>query len=303
MKHKPTLSLGRFVPACQPFIVCAVTLITGCNTTSPVESTTANSPNSNVQVASGALSASNTFPLGADAHPHIPGAHGGIIVPIGADSFHAEAVIEKSGNLRLLLLGKDESRIQEVDLQSLKAYVKATTETDATPIELVATPQEGDASGKTSQFVGQLPDAVIGKPIDVTIPNLRIGEERFRVGFSTAAKSNDVSHETMMPAAIPTNAERDLYFTPGGRYTAADIQANGNLVASKKFKGVMSAHNMSPEKGDRICPVTLTKANPKFTWIINGKSYEFCCPPCVDEFVRIAKESPEQLKDPEHYIK
>ena len=284
--------------------VCVVTsLAVGCNNTSPVESTAANSPNSTVQVASGVLAANNSITNGSDAHPHIPGAHGGIIVPIGADSYHAEAVVEKSGSLRLLLLGKDESRIQEVDIQSLKAYVKAISDTDATPIELVATPQDGDTQGKTSQFVGQLPEAVIGKPVDVTIPNLRIDDERFRVGFSTAKSSDDSAHEAVMPAAVSTKAEQDLYLTPGGKYTAADIEANGKVAASKKFKGMMSAHNMNPEKGDRICPVTLTKANPKFTWVINGKPYEFCCPPCVDEFVRIAKESPDQLKDPDQYVK
>lgn len=281
--------------------VAIMAFATGCTETSPIETTTSNSPNTNVQNASGGLSASNSIAVDTEAHPHIPGAHGGIIVPIGADSYHAEAVVEKSGSLRLLLLGKDESRIQEVDVQPLKAYVKAANEADATAIELVATPQEGDTSGKTSQFVGQLPEAAVGKPIDVTIPNLRIGDERFRVGFSTAAQAN--THETGMPAGVPTGAEHDLYLTPGGKYTLADIQANGNMVASKKFKGQMSAHDMNPEKGDRICPVTLTKANPKFTWIINGQSYKFCCPPCVDEFVRIAKESPDQLKDPDQYVK
>lgn len=60
---------------------------------------------------------------------------------------------------------------------------------------------------------------------------------------------------------------------------------------------------MNPADGDRICPVTLTKANPEFTWIIDGKSYQFCCPPCVSEFVKMAKEEPEKLKAPEEYVK
>ncbi len=29
-----------------------------------------------------------------EVHPHKPGSHGGIIIPIGSDSYHAEAVIE-----------------------------------------------------------------------------------------------------------------------------------------------------------------------------------------------------------------
>ena len=283
----------KYLLICANLILMGVAtiVIVGCENSTPVQSTTTESPNSTVQVADVTPSASSSNSGGGDQHPHIPGAHGGIIVPIGADSYHAEAVVEKSGSLRLLLLGKDESRIQEVDIQPIKAYIKATSETDATAIDLVATPQDGDTTGKTSQFVGQLPEADIGKTIDVTIPNLRIGDERFRVGFSTSVEAKTAQHDSAMPMAVSTDEERELYLTPGGKYTEADIKANGNVIASKKFKGMMSAHNMNPKKGERICPVTLTKSNPNFTWVINGKPYEFCCPPCVDEYVRIAKET------------
>jgi len=60
---------------------------------------------------------------------------------------------------------------------------------------------------------------------------------------------------------------------------------------------------MNPKQGDRICPITETKANPKFTWVVDGKSYEFCCPPCVDEFVKTAKASTDPLPEPETYVK
>ena len=233
-----------------------------------------------------------------EEHPHIPGAHGGIVIPIGSDSYHAEAVIEKDGQFRLLMLGADETRIQEVDVQSVKAYIKATGETDATPIEMKAVPQDGDASGKTSQFVGKLPESAIGKAIDVTIPNLRIGTERFRVGFTTAVQL----HDSSMPAAITGSEEQKLYFTPEGKYTQADIDANGKLSAGAKFRGFMSKHDMSPKPGDIICPVTFTKANPKIEWQVDGKKYLFCCPPCVDEFVRMAKEEADSLKPPGDYI-
>lgn len=231
-------------------------------------------------------------------HSHIAGAHGGIVIPIGSDSYHAEAVIEKDGQFRLLMLGADETRIQEVDVQAVKAYIKAAGETDATPIEMKAVPQDGDASGKTSQFVGQLPESAIGKAIEVTIPNLRIGTERFRVGFTTAVQRQDNS----MPAAVSGAEEQKLYFTPGGKYTQADIDANGKLSAGAKFRGFMSKHDMSPKPGDIICPVTFTKANPKIEWQVDGKKYLFCCPPCVDEFVRMAKEEPGSLKAPGDYV-
>lgn len=232
-------------------------------------------------------------------HAHKPGSHGGVIVPIGTDSYHAEAVVEKGGTFRLLTLGKDESRIQEVEVQPIKAYVKVVGQPDAVPVELSATPQEGDMHGKTSQFVGQLPEELTGKPLEVTIPNIRINGERFRVGFTTQT----AAHEEEMPASLPGAEEQALYLTPGGKYTEADIAANGTMTASQKFKGVISSHDMKPKQGDRICPVTMTKANPKFTWVIDGKPYQFCCPPCVDEFVKLAKEQPEEVKVPDTYVK
>lgn len=231
-------------------------------------------------------------------HPHVPGAHGGVIIPIGADSYHAEAVVEKDGKLRLLMLGADETRINEVEIQPVKAFVKVTGEADSVAIDLIAVPQVGDAEGKTSQFVGTLPESAIGRSIDVTIPILRIGMDRFRVGFTTAVQA----HDSGMPAGVTGEEEQKLYFTSAGKYTDADIKANGGQTASAKFRGFMSKHDMNPKPGDMICPVTHTKANPVVAWQINGKKYTFCCPPCVDEFVRMAKEEPESVLEPEDYV-
>ena len=97
--------------------------------------------------------------------------------------------------------------------------------------------------------------------------------------------------------------ERDLYLNPAGKYSESDILANGSKVRSEKFADFIPAHNLHPEIGDAICPITLTKANPKCTWIIGGKTYQFCCPPCIDEFLLLAKEYPEEINDPESYVK
>ncbi len=67
-------------------------------------------------------------------------------------------------------------------------------------------PQDGDAPGKTSQFLGKLPEGAIGKAIDGTIPNLRFGTERFRVGFTTAVES----HDSGMPAAVTGDEEQNF---------------------------------------------------------------------------------------------
>ncbi len=106
-----------------------------------------------------------------------------------------------------------------------------------------------------------------------------------------------------MPAGVDADEERALYLTPGGLYTEADIKANGSMTASDKYKGKMAKHDMKPKAGDKICPITMTKANPKFTWIIGGKTYEFCCPPCIDEYVLLAKTSPKEVLDPNEYVK
>ncbi|MBN8644088.1 MAG: hypothetical protein J0L61_02475 [Planctomycetes bacterium] len=106
-----------------------------------------------------------------------------------------------------------------------------------------------------------------------------------------------------MPAGVDADEERALYLTPGGIYTEADIKANGSVTAGEKYKGKMAKHDMKPKAGDKICPITMTKANPKFTWIIGGKTYEFCCPPCIDEYVLLAKTSPKEVLDPSEYIK
>lgn len=120
-----------------------------------------------------------------------------------------------------------------------------------------------------------------------------------------AASSAKVGHDgdDAMPAGVDADEERALYLTPGGIYTEADIKANGSVTAGDKYKGKMAKHDMKPKAGDKICPITMTKANPKFTWIIAGKSYEFCCPPCIDEYVLLAKTSPKEVLDPSEYVK
>lgn len=102
--------------------------------------------------------------------------------------------------------------------------------------------------------------------------------------------------------ATPDAQEHELFFTPGGAYTQADIDANGKQTPIDKYRGVMPQHDLHPAKGDYICPITQTKANPKFSWVIGGKTYYFCCPPCIEEFVKQAKEHPESIRPPQDYV-
>lgn len=264
--------------------------IVACSRTPSVENKTTSSPKSNAVESTGT----------AEEHAHVAGSHGGIIVSLGRDSYHVEAVVTSKGELLLYTLGNDETRVIDIEQQELTAYVKSPSGTDSASVAVKPQPQKGDADGKASLFVGQLPEALVGQPVNVTIPNITIGDERFRLGFTTESTEHDSAE---MPAKVEDESERALYLTPGGIYTQADIEANGNVTASQKFKGFTAAHDLNPKAGDKICPITLTKANPKCSWIVGGKSYEFCCPPCVDEFVGLAKTKPEEIKAPEDYVK
>ena len=240
-----------------------------------------------------------------DDHLHQPSAHGGLIVPLGSDKYHAEAVFEAGGALRLYTLGQDESVVKEIDEQTLDGHIKPAGGALWTAIALKPTPQPGDAKGKTSQFTGRIPVELVGKHVIAKFAAIRIGKERYRVAFESGAHGEDGAHRedhAAMPAKVPASDEEKLYLTPGGLYTEADIAANGRVVASAKFKGLKANHDAKPVAGDKLCPVSMTKASPQFSWVIGGKTYEFCCPPCVDEFVALAKEKPGDVKPPEFYV-
>lgn len=281
--------------------VAALLVVVGCTTSTPSgsSSSSANAKGGNDSAFAGAAAIPKEQGDEGE-HGHKAGAHGGIIVSLGRDSYHVEAIVTSGGELRLYTLGNDESRVIDVAVQDLVAYVKPAGGLDSTSIEIKPQPQPGDSEGKASLFVAQLSPELVGQSIDVTVPNITIGGERFRLGFTT---KSDEHGEAVMPAKVADEAERQLYLTPGGLYSQADIEANGNVTVSQKFATFQAAHDLNPKVGDKICPVTLTKANPKCSWIVGGKTYEFCCPPCVDEFVKLAKSKPEDVKEPAHYVK
>jgi hypothetical protein len=231
-------------------------------------------------------------------HAHKAGAHGGSIVPIGRDNYHAEAIFEKDGHVRLYTLGPDEAREQEVEVQTLSAFVKRADAPESTSMQFRPQPQKEDSAGKTSQFVGQLPPEYHGRKVELSI-RIAIAGERYR--FSVQSPGAD--HGEEMPAKVVSVEERKLYLTPGGKYTQTDIKANGERTPSEAFAGMTPSHDTHPQRGDKVCPISETKANPRFTWVIGGQRYEFCCPPCIDEFVTLAKEHPEQIKDAATYLK
>ena len=117
-------------------------------------------------------------------HEHKPGSHGGMLVSLGKDSYHAEVVFAKGGVVQMYVLGKDESKTQEIEVQELIGQMTAAGTTDAVPVKFAAEPQKGDSSGKTTLFVAKLPTELQEKKLKVVINNIQIGSERFRIEFS-----------------------------------------------------------------------------------------------------------------------
>lgn len=93
-----------------------------------------------------------------------------------------------------------------------------------------------------------------------------------------------------------------MFLTPGGLYTKADIAANGNTSVYQKYPNFVAAHDTSIETRAALCPISRTKPNPNLTWIIGGKTYTFCRPPCVAEFVAKAKRQPTTILPPDKYV-
>jgi hypothetical protein len=247
------------------------------------------------------------------AHAHRSG-HGGQIEVVG--DHHVEALLQKGGRLWVYTLGRQETELAPISAPALSAEAQVGEELDFVPFQLQAQPHPGEPAGQSSRFLGTLPPALIGRPMALTL-TVPLGEKQYRVRFSfeehardDAPHSGGEEHAAGMPALPPgveesggSEAERELYQTPGGRYTAADIQVNGLQPPSVKFRGIFASHDMHPRPGDRLCPITSTLASPRFAWTADGKQYLFCCPPCIDEFVRLAKEKPELVRPPEAYVK
>jgi hypothetical protein len=125
------------------------------------------------------------------------------------------------------------------------------------------------------------------------------------VGHRVWRAADPPTHGTapQMPPQVEGIEGRELHLAPRGKYTLADIEANGRTVPSQKYRGFQARHDFNPQMGDSVCPITRTKADPRCTWTVGGQTYSFCCPPCIDEFVKLAKEQPGQVRPPREYVK
>lgn len=226
-------------------------------------------------------------------HAHQAGEHGGIIVSLGRDHYHAESLFA-DGEFHLFVLGKEETEVIDIETQTVTAFIRPFGDARSRRVTLEPNPQEGDREGYSSRFVGQLPEDLPAKQLLVVIPTITIEGQRYRFSYSTT--------EPIMPAKVTSEAEKQLYLTAAGLYTDADIKANGNQTASQKFAGFIASHDTNPAPGAKICPITSTLANPQCGWIIDGQEYFFCCPPCVDEFLIRAKKDPDSIQPADAYV-
>lgn len=224
--------------------------------------------------------------------------HGGVIRAIG--DRHAEAVAERGGRVRLYVLDRDPSMLYPIPAPALSGEAQEDAG-EATALKLRAVAMDGDLPGSASCFVGELPPALRQRKVLLTV-TIPMGRRGYRARFTLGDAAHGVGGSEM-PAAVPADRESQLFLTPGGRYTAADIAANGRVTASEKFRDFVPVHEMNPKPGARICPITATGASAACSWVIRGETYQFCCPPCVQEFVKRAKEQPEKIAPAASYIK
>ncbi|MGC4044752.1 MAG: hypothetical protein QM758_13245 [Armatimonas sp.] len=214
---------------------------------------------------------------------------------------HVEASLSASGRLTIHFYGTQVNQLEPIDADLLPEVSLLPSGEDSIPVSLTAEPYPGEPVHTSSRFIGETGRAPGQAGLTMTIPydgrTYRVSwrPEQLPVG---AVEGGDSS----MPKALDSAEAQKLFLTPGGLYTQADIETNGKTTAAAKYGNQMSTHNSHPKPGDPICPISETAANPKFAWVVDGKTYTFCCPPCIEEFVRKAKETPEKIKQPEDYV-
>lgn len=241
---------------------------------------------------------------------HGAGPNGGVVFDLG--KHHAEFTVDHAKKeCTVFILSGDEKNIKRMEVVATE-FTLTTKETKTKvgkvvpPMTITLKPVDAK-DGKASKFVGT--DSGLGNVADFS--GTVIGEIE---GKPSQGEFKEEEHDEKKAmgakddhgravVAVPPGKEAEVYLKPGGIYTAADIKANGDTTVSAKYKDLKVSHDLKPVAGDRLCPVTLTKANPDLKWVIGGKTYTFCCPPCVEEFVALAKTNPDEVKAPETYIK
>lgn len=230
-----------------------------------------------------------------DPHP-TAGPHGGPLIEWGDEEYHVELLIDaKAKEATAYVLDESAMKAKPIAATTLTLELKLEPPVAVT---LSAKPEAGDPAGQSSRFTGAHDVLGQDKLFEGSVSGT-VGATPYSGKFKQ--KKAHARHGGMPEGVGGTPEEKTLFLSPGGIYTAADIRANGSVVPSEKFKGISWPHDES-KPGDRICPVTANKADDRCEWIVNGKSYTFCCTPCLDKFVKWAKQTPEKVKEPGDYV-
>ncbi len=227
-------------------------------------------------------------------HEHEPPPHGGLVVRVGDGDqhYHLEMVRKQGGFLMLYTLGEDAKKAVAVATQMPQAQMKQLGSESGVSLEYMPFPRTGDGAGKTSRFLAKLPRELRGSPLTVSIASVVFDASRLPVEFSLPPERG----------STPGDFEKKLFLTAAGKYTDEDIQANGQQTAEERFPAFKPHHDVKPRPGEKVCPITRIKATATCSWVVAGHNYEFCCPPCIEQFVKAAKECPGMIQNPEEYV-
>ena len=219
------------------------------------------------------------------------------------DKYHGELIVEHGSKTAFLYL-LDEHADESPDVEPGRfTKMKLTITSEKPPITVELT-HDAKRSGKEGiAFVGTHDFFAKEAEFEVNVSGLLDEKKKEPVPYNDTIKYNP---KKVAAAKKKSAGVRELYLKPGGIYTAADIQTNGTVPASEKYaakyKGKIWEHADDVKPGDKVCPVTKAKAESECAWVVQGQRYEFCCPPCVDKFVRWAHNEPEKVKDAKEYV-
>src|SRR5581483_2233449 len=116
---------------------------------------------------------------GQQDHEHPAGPHGGAVVAVGRENrFHAEAVFERGGRVRVYTYGEDETQAFPIDARPVPATVRRPSDPTEFGVLLSPEPQPGDPPGQASRFVGRLPQELDSGRVELVVPAMNFGGER-----------------------------------------------------------------------------------------------------------------------------
>jgi hypothetical protein len=215
----------------------------------------------------------------------------------GGAHYHVEFVVDPTGWVRVYPLDETATNPLPVEAQPLVLSVERPSTGESVPVMLRPVTESG-AAGTTTQFVGRLPARAVSGRLTVRFTEFKVDRERYRFEF---VWDSPVGEEALRAAY--RDEQRRVFLSPGGKYSDADIRDNGGLSADEKFSASAPTHDHAPKPGDRVCPVSRFKADRAIHWVVGGERYAFCCQPCIDEFVMLAKDRPDQVRPAAGYVR